>query len=68
MPAVGARYAFFLNILDEDYRILTAYDLGPEGVMPLDRSGQFETYYRTNKADFLKTLRNAISQAVPQQD
>lgn len=68
MPAVGARYAFFLNTLDEDYRILTAYELGPEGVMPLDRSRQFETYYRSNEADFLKTLRDAISHAVPQQE
>lgn len=68
MPAVGIRYALFLHILDEDYRLLTAYELGAEGVMPLDNSRQFETYHRRNEADFLKTLREAISQAVPRQE
>src|SRR5687768_1035405 len=68
MPAVGARYAFFLTVLDEDYRILTAYELGAEGVMPLDNSRQFEIYSRKNEADFLNTLRDAVSQAVPQQE
>jgi hypothetical protein len=68
MPAVGYRYAFFLNILDEDYSILTGYELGHEGVMPLDNSRQFETYRRETETDFLKALRDAISQAVPQQE
>ena len=68
MPAVGARYAFFLKVLDEDYRILTAYELGVEGVMPLDNSPQFETYNGKNERDFFKILRDAISQAVPHQE
>ena len=68
MPAVGSRYVFFLNVLDEDYSILTGYELGPEGVMPLDNSRQFETYRRETESDFLKTLRDAISQAVPRQE
>jgi hypothetical protein len=54
-----------LNVLDEVFRVLTGYELGAEGVMPLDRSRQFETYHRTNESDFLKSLRNAISQALP---
>ena len=66
MPAVGARYAFFLHVLDDDYRILTGYELGVEGVMPLDNSRQFEVYRRQNETEFLKSLRDAISQAVPQ--
>ena len=66
MPAVGFRYALFLRVLDEDYRILTGYELGPEGVMPLDNSGQFETYRRATETDFLKALRDAISHALPQ--
>lgn len=65
MPAVGARYAFFLNVLDDDYRILTAYELATDGVMPLDNSRQFETYRGTSEADFLKAVNDAISQAVP---
>jgi hypothetical protein len=68
MPAVGERYALFLSVLEEDYRILTGYELGAEGVMPLDNSRQFETYHGTNEADFLKALRDAISKAVPQQE
>jgi hypothetical protein len=67
MPAVGERYAFFLNVLDDDYRILTGYELGEGGVMPLDNSRQFETYRRETETDFVKALRDAISQAVPQE-
>lgn len=66
MPAVGARYALFLNALDEDYRILTGYEVGTEGVMPLDNASQFQTYQRTSEADFLNVLREAISKAAPQ--
>lgn len=68
MPAVGARYVFFLTTLDEDYRIVTGYELGAEGVMPLDNSRQFQTHQGQNEADFLKALRDAISQALPQQE
>lgn len=68
MPAVGARYALFLNVLDGDYRILTAYELGAEGVMPLDKSRQFETYHGKSEAEFLVELRDAISQAGPPQE
>jgi len=68
MPAVGARYALFLNVRDGDYGILTAYELGPEGVMPLDKSRQFETYQGQSEAGFLKALRDAISEAGPQQE
>ncbi len=62
MPAVGARYVLFLRVLDDDYRILTGYELGAEGVMPLDHSRQFETYYGKNETDFLTALRDAIAQ------
>jgi hypothetical protein len=66
MPVVGARYAFFLNLIDEeDYRILTGYELG-ESVEPLDYSSQFQAYQGTNKTAFLTALRKTISQSVPQ--
>lgn len=68
MPAVGARYVLFLNVLDGDYRILTAYELGTEGVMPLDKSRQFETYHGKSEAEFFMALRDAISQGGPQQE
>ena len=64
-PQLAPVMRLFLNILDEDYRILTAYELGTEGVMPLDNSRQFETYRGTSEADFLKAVNDAISQAVP---
>jgi hypothetical protein len=67
MPALGARYALFLTVVDDDYRILTGYELGPEGVMPLDNSRQFETFQGMTEADFLTTLREAVSQPIPQE-
>lgn len=66
MPGVGARYAFFLNVLDEDYTILTAYELAADGVVPLDNSTQFEVYKGVSEINFIASLRDAISQAVPQ--
>jgi hypothetical protein len=66
MPAVGCRYAFFLNNLEEDYSIITGYELGADGVMPLDNSRQFERYQGENENDFLKVLRDAVSRSFPQ--
>ena len=66
MPGVGARYALFLNVLDEDYTMLTAYEFAADGVVPLDNSTQFEVYKGVNEVSFTAGLRNAISQAVPQ--
>ena len=66
MPAVGGRYAFFLNSVDEDYVIITGYELGPEGVMPLDNSRQFERYLGENEDSFVKALRDAVSRSFPQ--
>ena len=66
MPAVGARYVFFLNVVDEDYTILTAYEFAGDGVVPLDNSDQFQVYKGVSESSFITALRNAISQAVPQ--
>ena len=66
MPAVGGRYAFFLKNLEEDYGIITGYELGTDGVMPLDNSRQFERYQGENENDFLKALRDAVSRSLPQ--
>jgi hypothetical protein len=68
MPGVGARYAFFLNVVDEDYTILTAYELVTDGVVPLDNSTQFEVYKGVSESSFIATLRDAISQPLPQKD
>ncbi len=66
MPGVGARYVFFLNVVDEDYTILTAYELAADGVAPLDNSAQFQVYKGASEISFTATLRDAVSQAVPQ--
>ena len=65
MPGVGSRYAFFLNVVDDDYTILTAYELA-EGVVPLDNSAQFQVYKGVTEISFIATLRAAISQGVPE--
>jgi len=33
MPTVTGRYAFFLKVLEEDYSILTGYELSKDGVV-----------------------------------
>lgn len=69
MPVVGSRYAFFLNVIDEeDYSLLTGYEFDGEVVAPLDNSAQFKVYEGHSQADFLKALRDAITQSVPQQE
>jgi hypothetical protein len=68
MPGMGARYVFFLDAVDEDYTILTAYELAPEGVVPLDNSAQFQTYQGVTEISFIASVREAISEAVPQQE
>ena len=45
MPAVGERYVFFLTSPNnQDLMILTGYQLGPNGLTPLDESPQFEQF------------------------
>ncbi len=61
MPGVGARYVFFLNAVDDDYTILTAYELVADGVAPLDNSAQFQVYKGATEISFIATLRDAIS-------
>jgi hypothetical protein len=55
-----------LNSVDEDYVIITGYELGTDGVMPLDNSRQFERYQGETENDFLKVLRDAVSRSFPQ--
>lgn len=66
MPAVGARYAFFLAVSEDNYTIVTGYELGEEGIKPLDNSQQFQQHYGEPEESFFKKLRNAITE-VPQE-
>lgn len=61
MPRVGGRYLFFLKASPQlDLSILTAYELGPDGVTPLDPSAQFEEFRGTDEAAILAALEKAI--------
>ena len=63
MPAIGARYVFFLSSPNnQDLIILTAYQLGPNGVVPLDDSPQFEKFRGTAEDLFLKDLGDSLTQ------
>lgn len=65
MPQVGARYLFFLKPSPElDYSILTAYEFGDKGVVPLDSSGQFEKYQGAAP----NTLRSLVVEALNKAD
>lgn len=69
MPEVGARYVFFLNTVDQDYRIVTGYELSVTGVViPLDNSAQFRSHQGEDETNFLNALRKAIKDTLPQQE
>ena len=61
MPRIGGRYLFFLTASPQlDLSILTAYELGPDGVIPLDPSPQFEEFNGKDEAAILAALEKAI--------
>jgi len=61
MPRVGGRYLLFLKASPQlDLSILTAYELGPNGVIPLDPSAQFEDFRGKDEAAILAALEKAI--------
>ena len=62
MPKLGGRYVMFLNFIpDSDvYKILTGYELGFNGILPLDFSPQFEIYNGSDENSFLKALRDSL--------
>lgn len=63
MPALGKRYLFFLKATDDmqAYEIITAYQIGPDGVLALDDGPNFKAYNGTDLAVFLKAVRDAIA-------
>jgi hypothetical protein len=58
------RYLLFLNNTDEslNYRVLTAYEITPGGVSPLDVGPQFDTYKGMDEIHFLQAVREAVAQ------
>jgi len=67
MPRVGARYLFFLKPSPElDYSILTAYEFGDKGIIPLDSSGQFQDYEGYDSNALRSLVVEAINKAAKQ--
>lgn len=67
MPKEGKRYILFLKRggLDQDYQIITGYELREGRVFPLDRTTSsdtdFDRYINAEEAPFLNKLRNLAS-------
>lgn len=65
MPLIGKRYVLFLTRKDEeqDFSILTGYELSSDQVTPLDSSTttNFNTYKNWDETAFLNELRNTIT-------
>ena len=63
MPAIGKRYLFFLKATEDPqaYEIVTAYEIGPERVLPLDYGARFEAFRGADSVVFLNTVRDAIA-------
>jgi hypothetical protein len=66
MPRVGGKYLFFLTASPQlDLSILTAYELGPNGVAPLDPSAQFQDFRGKDESAILAAVDKAIKQNRP---
>jgi hypothetical protein len=72
MPREGRHYVLFLKKIDQDddFSILTAYELRGEKIVPLDGSSQqgnerlaFDSYKGVDVISFLRVVRDAISDA-----
>jgi hypothetical protein len=63
MPEVGSKYFLFLKAIpkEESFTILTGYQLGEQGISPLDSAHLFEIYRGFKEADFLAALTEALS-------
>jgi hypothetical protein len=66
MPVVAGRYVFFLTSPnDKDLSIVTAYQFGASGVIPLDDSPQFEKFRGVAEDVFLQNLGASLTQSSP---
>lgn len=65
MPRVGRRYVLFLNPVgtDDDYAIVTGYELHAGKVQPLDSTDQFAVHTGANMETFMELVREAVAQS-----
>lgn len=68
MPLVGKRYVFFLKYVNQDFRILTAFELGEQGVAPLDQLEQFQKFRGSDETTLLSTVRDSLAIPAPHQE
>lgn len=70
MPRVDGKYMLFLKSIpqSEDFTILTGYELGPQGVSPLDSSGQFEVFRGYAESSLLTDLSNSLAKPSSSQE
>jgi hypothetical protein len=67
MPREGKRYVLFLKRggEDEDYQIITGYELRQGRVFPLDKSTSnqtnFDIYANSDETSFLNKIRDAVA-------
>lgn len=62
MPQTGGRYLLFLTSKHnkQDLSILTAYELTPNGAIPLDELYQVASLTGVTEVDILQKVRNLI--------
>ena len=66
MPLTGERYIFFLTSTNHlDLSILTAYELGLNGVIPLDEWTHFEKYRGVSEESLVQSLRDSLAKSSP---
>lgn len=63
VPRVGSRYVFFLkhNGQDQDFLLLTAFELRSGGVAPMDKVARQSVYAGLDEQSFLHEVRSAIA-------
>ncbi|HEX8198687.1 MAG TPA: hypothetical protein VF571_21015 [Pyrinomonadaceae bacterium] len=67
MPRVNKQYILFLtnDETSPNYQILTGYEIKEDIVSPLDGAQQFKTHKGKSITEFVKTVRDKISDASP---
>jgi hypothetical protein len=69
MPRLGRRYVLFLKRADQDFDLLTGYELRAGRVFPLDTgTPNFSAHENVNESDFIEQIQQKIttlSQRVP---
>jgi hypothetical protein len=62
LPYVGNEYVFFLtkDKISPNYQILTLYELKDAEIIQLDYGRNFEDFKKSNKQDFIESVRNKI--------